>query len=421
MTSDPRQTPSGKWQGIAKHPSGTRATKVFPLKMQARKWAADTEADWRRVGFRDPRAGKITAAAWHAKWVVARARTKSTMKDNEQVWRLHVEPRWGTWPLDSITRMEVQGWAGKMLAAGTGIRTVQKSVSLLSMLLQAALDEDPPILAHGRNPCRGVVAGLPPAPVRPPTYYTVEQYRAILARIEHEPWRTLVDLGFVAGLRWGELGGLLVRNVDLLHKLLHVQVVLERDGTLREHPKSKRSNRAVPIPPHLLKPLGALMLGKRKDDPVFARADLPVPTALDIDRLTAVWNRAVARARTCPEKAPKCGGPTVCREAEHRVPEYSPHSMRHSAASWLVMAGVDLYRVQALLGHESYLTTQRYAHLAPSAHDSAREVWAGIFGADSTHEAKGGASVEDPSGANVQVKGVRPAGIEPATNGLEDR
>lgn len=396
MTAKPRQLASGKWQGVAYHPSGRRSTRVFPLKGLAVKWAADTEAEWRRTGtMRDPRAGKITVAAWYTKWVDSRVRTKATTKRNEQVWRLHVEPQWGTWPLESITRMEVAGWAGKMLAGGKGIRTVQQSVSLVSMLLQAALDHDPPILAHGRNPCRGLVAELPPAPMRPPTYFTVEQHRAILGRLD-EPWLTLVDLGMVAGLRWGELGGLLVRNVDLLHKLLHVQVILERDGTLREYPKSKRSNRAVPIPAHLLGPLRLLMAGKGKDDPVFVRPDLAVPTPLDIDRLTAVWDRAIARARTCPEVAPKCGGPKVCRNAAHLVPAYTPHTMRHTAASRLVQAGVSLDMVQALLGHESYLTTQRYGHLGPSAHEAARKVWAELFCAPAAHEAENEASTEAP-------------------------
>jgi site-specific recombinase XerD len=42
--------------------------------------------------------------------------------------------------------------------------------------------------------------------------------------------------------------------------------------------------------------------------------------------------------------------------------------MRHTAASWLVQDGVPLLDVQALLGHEDYAATQRYAHLAPDAH-----------------------------------------------------
>jgi site-specific recombinase XerD len=49
--------------------------------------------------------------------------------------------------------------------------------------------------------------------------------------------------------------------------------------------------------------------------------------------------------------------------------------MRHTAASWLVQDGVPLYDVQALLGHESFPTTQRYAHLAPDAHSKVIESW----------------------------------------------
>jgi integrase len=42
------------------------------------------------------------------------------------------------------------------------------------------------------------------------------------------------------------------------------------------------------------------------------------------------------------------------------------YTARHTFASRLVQAGVDLYRVQKLMGHTDPKMTQRYAHLAPS-------------------------------------------------------
>jgi integrase len=367
--------PNGDWRAEVRLPNGKRVTRTDPLKRVVVAWAEQQRTASRRGQWRDPRDAKVTVTDWHTRWWAARLAGAKTLQRNAEVWRLHVQPQWGTWPLDAITRMEVQGWAKQELAKGKGIRTVEQSVSLLSMLMQAALDEDPPILT-GRNPCRGVVAELPEAPQRPPTYFTPEQYRAIL---DHAgPFRDLIDFAMVTGLRWGELAGLRVGNVDRLHQLVHVQWVIEL-GQPREYPKSRRSRRAVPIPAHFKDRMGELVKGRPADAPVFCRPDVP-GERLDYDRFVTAWDNAVTKARTCAPSA-RCGGPDACRDTDHHAPAYSPHSMRHTSASWLVQSGVDLMRVQKLLGHESYVTTQRYAHLAPNVNDQVRDVWAVILGA----------------------------------------
>lgn len=40
------------------------------------------------------------------------------------------------------------------------------------------------------------------------------------------------------------------------------------------------------------------------------------------------------------------------------------HDLRHTAASWLIAGGVEIYTVGKILGHSSIASTQRYAHLA---------------------------------------------------------
>jgi len=42
------------------------------------------------------------------------------------------------------------------------------------------------------------------------------------------------------------------------------------------------------------------------------------------------------------------------------------HSLRHTYASMLVQAGVDIYHVKELLGHSSIALTERYSHLSDS-------------------------------------------------------
>jgi integrase len=51
--------------------------------------------------------------------------------------------------------------------------------------------------------------------------------------------------------------------------------------------------------------------------------------------------------------------------------EYTFHILRHTYASRLAEAGVDLYRIKELLGHADVETTLRYAHLSLAAMQSA--------------------------------------------------
>jgi integrase len=56
-------------------------------------------------------------------------------------------------------------------------------------------------------------------------------------------------------------------------------------------------------------------------------------------------------------------GPAV---KEARIKEFTWYCLRHTFASRLAMAGVDLRTLAELMGHQTIQMTMRYAHLAPS-------------------------------------------------------
>jgi integrase len=60
-------------------------------------------------------------------------------------------------------------------------------------------------------------------------------------------------------------------------------------------------------------------------------------------------------------------GKTGCPEIKWGSTDIRFHDLRHTFATRLVQAGVELYKVQRLLGHKSPMMTQRYAHHYPES------------------------------------------------------
>lgn len=360
-----RKLPSGKWQATVRHPSGKRITHTDDLKGRVATWARDLEASFARGEVRDPRAGRITIGEWYERWIAARGVDQNTRDRIRSGWDTHCADQWATWPMDAITRMEAQEWVRvverKRRARHRGreagddaptisAATVHSVVQVMSSLYAAAMSEHPPIVVT--NPFAKL--DLPPIAPRPVDFLSHDEAAALVAELDRNyppVWAAVVETGLWVGLREGEMFGLAGDRVAWLRQQVEVTRVHTRHG-MREYPKTRKSHRVVPVPPHVLERWSALMEDRPRDALLFTGAHgAPVDDSRFRHR---VWTPAVKAAGVRP--AP-------------------PRIMRHTAASWLVMDGVDLYRVQALLGHESFATTQRYAHLAPEAHDRVRESW----------------------------------------------
>jgi integrase len=93
-------------------------------------------------------------------------------------------------------------------------------------------------------------------------------------------WCTLTELGMEVGLRPGEIYGLHGHRVDWFRAQIQVIDVMTRLG-LRQHPKSKKSHRVVPVPARILEGMSVLMAGRPRDALVFTA---PEKRASDLGR-----------------------------------------------------------------------------------------------------------------------------------------
>ena len=147
------------------------------------------------------------------------------------------------------------------------------------------------------------------------------------------PWlRELVSFALHTGMRMGEILELTWRGVDVNRRT--VKVFRSKNG----------ERRTIPINQTVLSVLKEkTRLRSLRTELVFCSK---VFTPMESGHLRRTFRLALSKAQ---------------------IEDFHFHDLRHTFATRLVQAGVDLYKVQRLLGHKSPVMTQRYAHHYPES------------------------------------------------------
>lgn len=278
-----------------------------PLAVKKEKRAIGTYADLAR---QHQEFAKATQRSW---WSV------------DGIIRKHLLPRWGRMRLDEITSQAISLWLAEKAADDLKPATVEKIRAVLGRSFELGRQWGVP--GAERNPVRGVK--IPKFDNKRSLYLSVGDAERLLCTAERSSQpqlKPLIQLALLTGARKSELFRAEWQHVDL-----------ERRSWLIPMSKTGKA-RHVPLSQSAVDVLTSL---PRLPGCPFVLPNLATGTRFrDVKK---AWD-------------------TVRREA--CLPDLRIHDLRHSAASFMINAGVDLYAVGRVLGHADHQSTMRYSHLA---------------------------------------------------------
>lgn len=342
-----------RWREVK---DGPQLTRSFRTKAAADSFRKQLDAALDAGTYVSPKTAETPFEDYYNAWKERQIWRPGTRARVERTVRLHILPVFGPRALNEITRADCE-----TVLATWRTTYAEKTTALmfttLRTILRAAVADD----VLRRSPTDGIKLAKPSrvAPFRLPT--TDEIFR--IADAIRPEFRAMVFLGAGAGLRSGEALAITTDRIEWAPGAIRVEASLQTypGGEIVEvEPKTKTSNRIVPVAADVLEELGrhleaeAARTGAETSGYLFTIRDHPVSRT--------AWGEIWRNARSA------AGLPDGMRF----------HDLRHYYASLLIASGLSVKAVQARLGHASATETlETYAHLWPNSDDETRTAIAG--------------------------------------------
>jgi integrase len=329
---------------------GRQVQRAARTMAEAKRLRAELTADVARREYRAET--RITLGEYAAEWIETYRGTTAagirpeTLHEYRRDLLRAVEALGPRRRLADLGTGDLRALASDLFAAGLGARRVRGILTPLRLMFADA--EADGLIRH--SPATGLrVGGLaPPAEDGEPRAPRALSAAQLAALIEAAPegWkRTLVRVVAHTGLRISEALALRWRDLDVAGRELSVRQRV-RDGRAGA-PKTARARRSVPLAPELARELAALRLASR-----FAGDnDLIFPTSNGTPYYQVASYVQVLRPAAAGAGLAGIGW----------------HTLRRTAASRWLAAGIPLATVSALLGHaDPSITLRAYTHAIPA-------------------------------------------------------
>lgn len=281
-------------------------------------------------------------------WEAAGEITARTAQRYRQLAENQIVPHIGTRPLQKLSRLDIERWHTAVRNAGFTARTVGHAHRVLGKALRdAELDG-----LVSRNVCR--VQRAPK--VAEAEMVVVRDIPGFLAAVQgSERFRAVAVVALFTGMRLGEVLALRWKHVNLDAKVIQVREALEQTkahGVRFKTTKSRAGKRDITLPDRLVE-----VLREHRRAVLELRLHLGTGRPGDDTLLFSDVNGAPLLPNAISSRWSEFAG-------RSGFPEISFHALRHTHASQLIDAGVDIVTISKRLGHaKPDITLRVYAHL----------------------------------------------------------
>jgi len=257
---------------------------------------------------------------------------KETTRKEAEHFKNWIGPVIGKTPLKDVKPFAIEKIKKNMLDAGKTPRSLQYVFATIRQTWNMARRDG---LVSGDSPTKQVK--VPKVDNRRIRFLSHEQAESLLKALQTKDQLThdLALLSLHTGLRVGEMVNLKWSHVDLDRGIINVM-----------DPKGGEGRAAFMT--EKVKAMFEAMRRRKPEDFVFVKK--AGEQFKKIDEMPRIFFEVVA----------ELGFNQDITDPRKKV---VAHSLRHTFASWLVEAGVDLYTVKELMGHSVITMTERYAHL----------------------------------------------------------
>jgi integrase len=281
--------------------------------------------------------------------------TPKTAERYRELATNQIAPHLGAKPVQKLAAADIEQWHATLKNFGrkdgkgglSGL-TIRHAHRLLSKALKEAARHDLVI--------RNVAAAEPPPKVAREeiTILTDEQVRSVVTALAGTPLFPPVMIALFTGLRRGEILALRWQHVDLDNKIIAVREAMEETkvGLRFKESKSDSGQRDVALPDIVVDVLRE-----------HRRQCLQMRLALGLGKITGD-TLLFSRLDGGPRSPNTFSKDWAKHAAGLGLAEITFHALRHTHASHLIGAGVDVVRISKRLGHSSpTVTLDTYAHL----------------------------------------------------------